>query len=59
MTYYRVYVIGTDGHFEKAHSLDCDDDEAAVEAAKQYVNGSDVELWQQNRRITRLSSQPE
>jgi hypothetical protein len=54
MTYYRVYVIGPDGHFETAHILECDDDAAAIQAAKQYVDGHDVEVWQQDRRITRL-----
>ena len=59
MTYYRAYVVGTDGVFQTAHALDCKDDDAAVEAVKQYVDGHDVEVWQQNRRITRLEHKPE
>lgn len=59
MVYYRAYVVGPDGVFHIAHSLDCKDDEAAVEAARQYVNGCDVEVWHQNRRITRLEHKPE
>ena len=59
MVYYRVYVVGYDGKFQEAHSLDCADDEAAIEAAKQFVDGHDVEVWQQLRRITRLKHEPE
>jgi hypothetical protein len=44
MPYYRAYIIGRDGHFAKAVELDCADDEAATESAKQLVNGHDVEL---------------
>jgi hypothetical protein len=59
MIYYRAYVVGSDGHFQIAHSLDCKDDEAAIEAAKQFVDGHDVEVWQQNRKITRLARKSE
>ena len=58
MPYYRAYVVGPDGVFQTAHSLDCKDDDAAVEAAKQYVKGCDVEVWQQRRRIIRLEHKP-
>jgi hypothetical protein len=42
MAHYRAYVIGSDGQFNSAYDLDCGDDDAAIEAARQYVNGSDV-----------------
>jgi hypothetical protein len=58
MTYYRAYLIGDDGHFHKAIDLDCKDDEAAIESARQLVDGHDVELWQQNRVIIRLKHKP-
>ena len=56
MPYYRAYVVGSDGKFQIAHSLDCKDDEAAIEAAKRFLGGLDVEVWQQKRRITRLKA---
>ena len=59
MPYYRVYIIGQDGHFEGAISLDCRDDTTAVESAKQLVNGHNVELWQQSRLVTKLASAEE
>lgn len=58
VAHYRAYLIGRDDRFEKAIDLDCADDGAAIEAAKQLVDGHDVELWQQNRKITRLQHKP-
>ena len=51
MPEYRVYIIGHDGRFQKAVPLECDDDDAAIEHAKQLVDGHDVELWQFDRRV--------
>jgi hypothetical protein len=48
---YRAYIIGIDGQFLRAIELVCPDDEAAKEYAKQLVDGHDVELWQQDRKI--------
>jgi hypothetical protein len=59
MAHYRAYVIGSDGHFHAAHDLDSEDDVAAIEAARQYVNGSDVEVWQASRRLIRLDHKQE
>jgi len=56
---YRVYIIGHDGHFMKSERLDCADDAAAIEAAKQLVDGHDIELWQRDRRIARLDAKSE
>jgi hypothetical protein len=51
MTDYRAYLVGEDGHFKRAVELDCPDDEAAKEQAKQLVDGHDVELWHRSRKI--------
>ncbi len=56
MPYYRAYIIGRDGDFDRAVELDCANDEAAIEYAKQLVNGHDVELWQRDRRIVRFEA---
>jgi hypothetical protein len=58
MVHYRAYLIGRDDRFEKAVDLDCGDDDTAIEAARQLVDGHDVELWQQNRKIARLEHKP-
>ena len=54
MVDYRVYVIGSDGHFVRAIQLDCPDDNAAIESAKQLIDGHDIELWQEDRKIAKL-----
>jgi hypothetical protein len=51
MAEYRLYIVGPDGKFASALQLDCPDDEAAKEQAKQFVDGHDVELWQRDRKI--------
>jgi hypothetical protein len=35
--------------------LDCVDDAAAIESAKDLVHGHDVELWQEGRMVTKLA----
>jgi hypothetical protein len=54
MSHYRAYIIGQDGHFFKSIILDCADDHAAIESAKQLVDGHDVELWQLDRQIAKF-----
>jgi hypothetical protein len=56
MPHYRALIIGRDGHFDKAVELDCANDEAAMESAKQFVDGHDVELWQLDRRIAKFEA---
>jgi hypothetical protein len=48
---YRAYLIGSDGHFYRSIALDAQDDAAAIAAAKQLVDGHDVEVWQRDRKI--------
>ena len=59
MSEYRVYVIDSDGHFIRAIQLDCADDKAAIESAKQLVNGHDVELWQLDRKVAKFERKAE
>jgi hypothetical protein len=56
---YRVYIIGSDGQFIRAVELACRDDEAAKEYAKQFVDGHDIELWQQDRKVAKFDRNPE
>jgi hypothetical protein len=39
--------------------ISCADDEEAIRVAEQWVDLHDVELWQNNRFITRFTPQPE
>jgi hypothetical protein len=58
MSDYRVYIIGDDDHITTRIELDCSDDKAAIEYAKQYIDGHDIELWQRDRRIARFDTRP-
>jgi len=59
MADYRAYILASDGRIAKAVELTCPDDEAAKEAAKQLVDGHDVELWQMGRKIETFKHKPE
>jgi hypothetical protein len=59
MTDYRVYVLGSDGHIVNAIQLDCPDDSTAIQTAKQYINGHDIELWLRDRKIAKFDAKPE
>jgi hypothetical protein len=58
MPEYRVYVIGSDGHFFNSVPLECADDSEAMEQAKQLVDGHDVELWQRDRKVATFEHKP-
>ena len=51
MAEYRAYILAPDERIMKAVELECDDDEAAKEAAQKLADGHDVELWQGRRKI--------
>jgi hypothetical protein len=59
MSHYRAYIVGRDGHFIKSVVLDCADDDAAIQSAKQLVDGHDVELWQLARQVAKFERKPE
>jgi hypothetical protein len=52
---YRAYMVGHDSHFKSFEVITADDDERAIEIAKTFVDGHDVELWQLDRKIAVLS----
>jgi hypothetical protein len=58
MPEYRVYIIGSDGHFHSAVPLECADDIEATKQARKLADGHDVELWQRDRKIARFGHKP-
>jgi hypothetical protein len=44
MAEYRVYIVGSDDHFQKSVQLNCVDDDAAMEQAKKLAESHAVEL---------------
>jgi hypothetical protein len=56
MAEYRAYLVGRDGHSKQAFDLEAADDAEAINKARQYVDGHDVELWQLGRRVIQLKT---
>lgn len=56
MTGYRLYGLDGARKVSSGEWFDADDDDAAVEAAKEMMDGKDCELWQGTRFIARLPS---
>ena len=58
MAEYRAYILTSEGRIMKRIDLDCPDDEAAKKAARQLVEGRDVELWQGKCKIETFEHRP-
>jgi hypothetical protein len=57
MTEYRLYRVDEEGHIQGAPVIvSCEDDEAAIAEAKQYVDGVAIEVWDRARRVAILPS---
>jgi hypothetical protein len=56
MPEYRVFTLGDDGHINGRIEIDCPNDKAALERAKQFVDGCAVELWDADRFIARVDA---
>ena len=54
MVDYRVYFVGSDGHFVRFVGLSCSDDAEAIEQARRLIESQDIELWSGERFIIRL-----
>ena len=54
MPTYRAYLIDDDNRVASYRAIEAATDEEALEAAKQLVDGHDVEVWLLDREIGRL-----
>jgi hypothetical protein len=54
-TDYRAYVLDRNGRVTKRFDFEADDDTQAMQSAKQYVDGHDVEVWQLARVVGKIS----
>jgi hypothetical protein len=55
MTHYRIYAFGKDGSITSPpRVIESDNDDSAVDHARWFANGEDVEVWQGARLIIRL-----
>jgi hypothetical protein len=53
---YRLYFLGLDGHFRKAEPIIAANDIDAMKSAREFIDGSELELWQGNRKIVAFGS---
>jgi hypothetical protein len=51
---YRAYVTGSDGHILKANGFVAENDDAAFEYARRFVDSHDIELWSGARLVGKL-----
>lgn len=51
MSSYRAYLVDNEGHIKSSRDVTADDDAGALDEARQYVDGHDVEVWDRDRRI--------
>jgi hypothetical protein len=59
MQEYRIYTLDKDGKIgSPPEVIECEDDSAAFEHARQLLNGTAVEVWQTARRVGRLEPTP-
>lgn len=54
MTAYRLYFLSANDHIEDVRILDCGSDQEALESAREFIDGRDLELWERDRFISRL-----
>lgn len=54
MPTYRAYLINGDNRVSSYRAIDADTDADALEAARNFVEGCDVEVWQLDRKVGRL-----
>lgn len=55
MAEYRIDVVGALGNFIRSIRIDCPDDEAAMETAKQYIYGHDIEYRFMGEPVTQYA----
>ena len=56
MADYRLYFLGLDGHFRKAEPIVAANDTDAMKAAREFTDGSELELWEGDRKIVAFGS---
>jgi hypothetical protein len=58
VTAYRLYCLDGANKVASAEWIDADDDKAAIEVAKELMDGQECEIWQGTRLIARLPRRP-
>jgi hypothetical protein len=54
MPAYRIYLLNDEGHIDgPPHVKECADDQEAAEKARQFIDGQDIEVWQEQRVVAK------
>jgi hypothetical protein len=53
---YRAYVLDQNDRVMKAHVLAAQDDEAALNEARRYLDDHDIEVWHADHVLAKLPS---
>ena len=60
MTRYRIYALSANDHvINPPEVVEFSDDQAAIDRAKQLVDGQTIEVWDGPRRVVRLPPKDE
>ena len=55
MTEYRIFAFDEDSHVVGVPAIiECEDDQAAIEATKTLLDGNALEIWNLNKQVARL-----
>jgi hypothetical protein len=54
MPTYRAFLINGDNRVSSYRAIDAETDAEALKAARQFVDGCDVEVWYLDRKIARI-----
>jgi hypothetical protein len=55
MSEYRIFAFDEDNHVVGVPAIiDCEDDQAAIEAAKKLLDGNALEIWNLKQQVARL-----
>jgi hypothetical protein len=56
MVVYRLYTLDRGAHITNPPRIvECADDDDAIHQAKQFLDGKDLELWDEGRCVARLT----
>ncbi len=48
---YRAYTVGEDGFLAPPRVFESENDDAAIDVVRGFLNGKPVELWQDDRMV--------
>lgn len=54
MADYKIYLLDSTGRISLAFDFDGPNEQSAVEEAKRYADGSDVEIWRRTQLVARI-----